>query len=250
MTRIAGAIAALAMGAACATAPSPAIAQTANAETSIQRETTLSLTGNGSVERAPDIAMISVGVTVEGRTATDAMEEQASRMTGVFEALAEADIAEKDMQTSNLSLNPRYDYSSKRNSDGGPLLIGYTASNQLTVIVRDLENLGDAMDAVVRAGGNQINSVSFGLDDPTAAIAEARASAMKDALAKAELYAEAAGYQVERIVTISEDGGWNPGPMPVAMARMSDMESAPSTPISAGEVSYSASVSVMLELVK
>ena len=251
MTRLSLAAAALAMTTACAALPFDARAQVMEAAPmttpTIQQETTLSLTGTGQVERAPDMAFISVGVNVEGKTASEAMKDQAKRMNGVFSALKEAGIADKDMQTGNISLSPRYDYSKR---EGAPRLIGYQASNQVNVIVRDLDELGDALDAVVSAGGNTINSVSFGVDDSSEALKAARTAAVKDATTKAELYAAAAGYRVSRIITMSEGGGYNPSPMPMmARASMDMMESAP-TPIAAGEVSFSAQMNVTFELVK
>merc|ERR1711916_89245 len=124
-------------------------------------------------------------------TASAAMKQQAAQMTGVFNALKKAGIAAKNMQTGNISLNPRYDYSSRNNSP--PKLICYNASNTVNIIVRDLDKLGPTLDAVVDAGGNTINSVSFSLDDSAEAQAEAQKLAVQDALAKAELYAAAAG---------------------------------------------------------
>lgn len=249
MTRTAGALCALLLAAACAsTAPTqPAYAQSnpmAHSMNSIQPETTISLSGNGTVDREPDIATVNVGVEIEAETAAQAMEQQAERMNAVFDAVRAAGVANRDMQTSSLSLNPVYDYN---RPDNRPRLRGYSASNQITILVRDLDNLGASLDAIVRAGSNQINSVQFGVDDPTEATDEARVAAIADARRKADLYAEAAGYRVARIVTISEGGGYSP-PMPMA-ARMVSAEAAP-TPIAQGEVSLTANVNVTFELVK
>ena len=229
---------------ACATA---APSQTAQAQTmssnSIQPETTLTLNGRGSVDMAPDMATVSVGVSIESETASAAMAEQAKRMNEVFKAVKAAGVADKDMQTSNLSLNPVYDY--PKNSKA--VLRGYNASNQITIVVRDLDKLGAALDAVVKAGSNQINGVSFGVSEPDEAQNTARTKAVEDATRKAELYAKAAGYKVRRIVTISESEYFQPQPM--AMSRMAMAEAAP-TPIAAGEVSLSATVNVVFELSK
>jgi uncharacterized protein YggE len=118
------------------------------------------------------------------------------------------------------------------------------------VIVRDLKKLGQTVDAVVSAGGNTINSVSFGLSDSSEALEMARKAAVKDALDKAELYAAASGYKVSRIITMNEQGAPTHYPQPVIMeARMAISDSAP-TPIAAGEVSYSSQMHVTFELVK
>lgn len=222
------------------------LAMTANAN-AIQPETTLSISAEGSVDREPDIAFLRAGVQTEADTAQAAIADNAARMNGVFSELKKAGVGDKDMQTSNFSLQPRYDYSSRDNRP--PRLVGYTASNQLTVVVRDLENLGATMDALVGAGGNTFSGLTFALDDATAAQDEARSLAMKEATARAELYATAAGYKVDRIVSISESSGYSgPQPMEMAMSRMS-ADAAP-TPIASGEVSYSATVNVVFELKK
>ena len=174
---------------------------------SIQPETTVSISATGSVEKTPDIAVMTTGVQTEARTAVEASAENARQMAAVFKAVEKAGIAEKDMQTSNFSLSPRYDYSSRA---GSQRLVGYTASNQLSVTVRDLDKLGETMDAIISAGSNTFNGLQFALDDPSEALDEARREAMQEARERAELYAAAAGLKVKRIVTISESGGYNP----------------------------------------
>jgi hypothetical protein len=156
------------------------------------------------------------------------------------------------MQTSNFSLWPRYTYIETKLKDGSShgeqKLIGYTASNQLTVKVRDLDNLGSTLDSLVKAGGNTFNGLTFALDDDADVRDEARRKAMADARARADLYAKAAGLRVLRIVTINESGSYSPAPM--AMGRMMEakMADAVSTPMAGGEVGYSATVNVVFEL--
>ncbi|MCA8901713.1 MAG: SIMPL domain-containing protein [Hyphomonas sp.] len=221
---------------------------------SIQPETTLQISAEASIKREPDIAYISAGVREERATAADAMAAQAKSMTSVFDALAKAGVAKKDMQTSSLSLSPRYDYVQVKISDGTTRgeqrLAGYVAANQLTVKVRDLDTLGGTLDSLVRAGGNTLNGVSFALDDDSEVRDEARREAMKSAMARADLYAKAAGLKVLRIVTIDEGGVYMPQPAP--MARRMEMAAADSyeTPMAGGEVGYTASVSVLFELGK
>lgn len=210
---------------------------------SIQPETTISVSATGVVEKEPDMAVMTLGVQTEAKTAAQAVADNAVKMTNVFKAVEAAGIARKDMQTSNFSLNPRYDYSSR---GAPPRVTGYTASNQISVTVRDLDNLGETMDAIVSAGSNTFNGLRFALDDPSDAKDEARRKAMTEAGERAELYADAAGLKVKRIVTISEGGGFNAGPIPVMQART--MEADVSTPIATGEVSYSVTVNVVFEL--
>lgn len=211
---------------------------------SIQPETTISLNGKGSVDRAPDIAMITVGVSVDAETASAAMSQQTTKMNGVFAAVKAAGIADRDMQTSNLSLNPIYDYPPNQQ----PKMRGYNASNQITIRVRDLKSLGKTLDAVVKGGGNTIHGVSFSIDKPESYQNEARVAAIKDAAAKAELYAQAVGYKVKRIVTVSEID-YSPRPVPM-MQRMQVADAAESTPVAAGEVSLEQQVSVTFELTR
>lgn len=211
---------------------------------SIQPETTVTISADGKVMRAPDIAIISAGVQSEAKTASEAMAANSTAMNGVFGALENANIAKKDMQTSNFSLQPRYDYSNR--ADGAPArLVGYTASNQLSVKVRDLDSLGETLDALVAAGGNTFSGLQFGLNDDRSAKDEARRIAMQTAIARAELYAQAAGYSVARVVTISESGGYSPQPM-ARMSARAEMDNA--TPIASGEVGYTMTVNVVFEL--
>lgn len=233
------------------TAPVPTV--TPNADpiqtthpNSVQPETTLSISAEGSVNREPDIAFLNAGVQTQGETAQAAMSANAAAMNGVFDALEAANVDRKDMQTSNFSLQPQYDYSN-RQSGQPPRLTGYQASNQLTVRVRDLDTLGETMDALVGAGGNTFSGLRFALEDDRAAKNAARDIAMKEAIARAELYAAASGYEVARVVTISESGGYSPQPMAM-MAQARSAES--STPIASGEVGYSVSVNVTFELRK
>ncbi len=221
---------------------------------SIQPETTLQISSESTVRREPDIAYITAGVTEERKTAQEAMAAQAAAMTGVFDALAKAGVDAKDMQTSGLSLYPRYDYVEievrKGEMRGEQRLAGYVASNQLTVRVRNLANLGKTIDSLVSSGGNTFSGVSFALDDDTDARNEARRLAMTEALAKANLYATAAGLKVSRIVTINEGYEQKYAPMPIARMAMQDAMPEASTPVAGGEVSYSANLSVLFELTK
>lgn len=250
MNRLAPALFAATALAGCATAPM-AMAQPPAMEhpmmppaSTIQPQTTITLTGQGSIKQAPDVAVISVGVQVEAKTAADAMAQQATQMNGVFAAVKAAGIADRDMQTGNLSLNPVYEYP----NNARPRLTGYQAANSITIKVRDLKNLGKTLDAVVKGGGNTINGISFSVDQPEKFQNDARVEAIKDAAAKAELYAKAVGYKVARIVTISEYDYAPQPPVPVMM-RMQDM-AAESTPIAAGEVALTQTVNVVFELVK
>jgi hypothetical protein len=236
-----------------ALSPSGGSSQMTYHPNSIQPETTLDISANAKVQRAPDIAYITAGVNEEAETAVAAMAAQARAMSSMMDALKSAGIADKDMQTSNISLNPVYDYVEETDRagrrSGKQVLRGYAASNQLTVKVTDLDGLGETLDSLVAAGGNTFSGLSFGLEDSSEARDEARRKAVADAMARAELYAEAVGMRVARIVSISESGGFEPAPAPMGrMMAMSESADMASTPISGGELTYSANVSIRFEL--
>lgn len=192
----------------------------------------LNLSAYGEVKVAPDMATINFAVQTEAPTAQAAMADNARRMQEVFVALRRAGIAERDIQTSGLNLSAQYDYVENQ----PPRLRGYQASNQVTVIINDLTKVGTTADAVVSAGVNQINGISFGLKDPKAAEDQARVLAVRALQDKARLYAQALGVELGAVRSLNEGGGYTPQPpMPVfAMARMS-ADSA-STPVSPGEM--------------
>jgi uncharacterized protein YggE len=228
-----------------------ALAQNANAGSanSIQPETTITINAEAAVTRAPDIAYITAGVQNEAKSAKEAMASNARDMNGVFKALKAAGIADKDMQTANFSVNPRYDYVQDKTGSGRQVLGGYVASNQVTAKVRKLDTLGTTLDSLVSAGGNTLNGVNFALDDDATARDEARRMAMQSALKRAELYASAAGYKVARIVTINESSQ-SSQPQPMVMMMRAKMADAEPTPIASGEVGFTANLSVVFELKK
>jgi len=206
--------------------------------------TTLTVAAEGKVARTPDVADLSAGVVTQAQTATAAMADNAQRMSAVVAALRKAGVAERDIQTAGLNLNPQYRYAENQ----PPQLVGYQASNTVRVNVRDLKNMGRAIDALVAAGSNQINGPSFRLDKPEAALDEARAQAVKTARARAALYASAAGMKVRRIVSISETGGYAPPPIPMYAAAPRAMMEKADTPVAPGEVEQTVNVTVTFEL--
>jgi hypothetical protein len=211
----------------------------------VPAETLLTVAAAGESTRVPDIAVISAGVVTQAPDAGAAMRDNNGRMTQVIAALKKASVAERDIQTSNVSLNPQYRYRENQ----APELVAYQASNTVTVKLRNIGKAGDVIDALVTAGANQVNGPTFSLDKPEAANDEARIDAMRKARARAELYASAAGMQVKRIVSISEGGGYQP-PYPVPMvamkAEMADAAAAP--PVAAGEVGANVNITVVFEL--
>ncbi|PZQ64322.1 MAG: hypothetical protein DI570_05805 [Phenylobacterium zucineum] len=230
---------------AVAAAPA-ALAQAAPpAAESMFRATTFNLSAYGEAKVAPDMATISLGVMTEGKTAAEAMQANAQRMSAVMASLRKAGIPDKDIQTSNLNLNPQYKYQENQ----PPLLVGYQASNNVTITVTDLKKLGPAVDASVSSGANQVQGIGFGLQDPTAAENAAREAAVKALNAKADLYGKATGYRVTRLVSLSEGGGYTPQPpMPMmAYAAKREMSDGAGTSVSGGELKVRVDITGLYE---
>lgn len=210
--------------------------------------TVLTVIGEGRTARAPDLAMFSAGVTSQAPTAGAAMSANAAQMTKVIAALKAAGIADKDVQTSQISLSPVYAEQpvGPNGIARAPRIAGYQATNTVSVKQRDLKQFGKVLDTLVASGANEVNGPSFQLDNPDSALDEARVAAIKAARARAELYAKAAGLRVVRMLTISESGGYAPQPkFAFAEARMAD---GMPTPVAAGQVELTASVTVQFEL--
>jgi uncharacterized protein len=198
----------------------------------------LTVSAQGEIKVAPDIATISIGVVTQGQAADVALAANTAEMNAVVAVIKRDGVADKDIQTANLSVNPQYQYGQNE----PPKLTGYEARNQLTVKIRALKKVGKVVDAVAGVGGNQINGISFGLDDDGKAMDAARVDAMKKASARAELYAGAANMKVDRILSISEGGAAAP-PFPIAMAR-AEMAGSPPPPMAPGELTVTADVTV------
>ena len=200
----------------------------------------ITVTGEGVVAATPDMATISLGVQHVADTPEIAMMQTAQASQAVVSRLKMMGIAEADMQTSNLSLHQVENYD--RNNQ--PRIEGYRASNSLRVQVRDLDQLGPVLTAVLQDGANNFGGLSFGLSEPRPAQDQARQAAVKDALAKAALYAEAAGVELGDVVSISEAGSHD---MPMPMMRM-EMAVGSDMAVEAGELNLNQQVTVVLEL--
>ena len=206
--------------------------------------TLLSVSAQAEARRVPDIAHVSTGVVTRAADANAAMRANAEQMARVVAAIKAAGVAERDIQTSGISLNPDYRYAENQ----PPVITGYQASNTVNVTVRKVADMGRLLDALVATGANQINGPTFDVDDKDGAYDEARRKAIGKAQARADMYAKALGMRVRRIVSISEGGGFAPPrPMPMmAMAKMSDgMES---TPVAQGENVLGVNLDIVFEL--
>jgi uncharacterized protein len=205
--------------------------------------TRLDVSADGQVTRAPDIATLTAGVVTQAPTAAAAMAQNAKKMQATVAALRQAGVADKDIRTASLNLQPQYRYADNQ----PPTVTGYQASNQLTITFRDISRAGSILDALVAQGVNQIGGPDFALEHPDSALDEARGQAMQKARAKAEVYARAAGLSIKRIVAISENGGYSP-PQPPRPVFMMARAKAADTELQPGDEKIGVTVNVVFEL--
>ena len=227
---------------AAAALPSPASAQQSVAFAQPVTGTRLEISATGETTRVPDVAVVSAGVVTRSSTARAAMQQNAVQMDRVRAALKRAGIADRDIQTSNISLNPEYRYVDNQ----PPQLTGYTASNQVSVRFRDIARTGDILDALVAQGANQINGPNLTIDQPEAAMDEARTRALAVGRARADLYARSLGMRVVRLLSVSEGGGSEPIIRPMVMQARAANDS--STKIDPGEQKVQVSLAMVFEL--
>jgi uncharacterized protein YggE len=206
--------------------------------------TRLDINATGEVTRVPDVAVISAGVVSRSTTATGALQDTASRMDRVLAALKRAGVEDRDVQTSSVSLSPEYRYPENQ----APQLVGYTASNSVTIRFRDIRNSGRILDALVGQGANQISGPNLTIDKPEAALDEARAKAVAAGRARADLYARALGQRVVRIVSVNESGGSYAPPPPMPMYARAEMAQATDTKIVPGEQKLQVNLAMTFEL--
>jgi uncharacterized protein YggE len=202
---------------------------------------TISVTGTGRVILAPDVADLRIGVSDQRATVRAARADAAKVMTAVIAALKKVGLVDADIQTSGITLQPQYDYS----NGAAPRLIGYQFSNSLTVTVRKLDVLGDAIDDALAAGATSLDSVTFRVDDETKAESQARTAAMADAKTKAQALASAAGVSIQGVSSITESIA--PIPYPVVYDRAAAgaaVDKQISTPVQPGTNEVSVTVAV------
>lgn len=198
----------------------------------------MTVVGESEVLVKPDTATVQVGVVTQGASAAKALKDNNAAMQGLFKTLAARKIAEKDIQTSNFGVTPRY----HRDPESGepPEVIGYRVTNQVRVKVRDLAALGEVLDEVVAAGANRVQGVSFSVAAPDELLDDARRKAVADARRKADLYAKAAGVKVGRVLLVQEQSPQLPRPKVFGLAR----DSAASVPVAPGELEFGARITV------
>jgi uncharacterized protein YggE len=213
-------------------ATAPALAQTP-----ADFPSAVSVTGEASISVQPDIAFVDAGVASDAKTAREASEANNVAMGKVMAALKSAGIDARDIQTSRLSLQPQY----APNRSGPSPIVGYRASNRVTVRIHDVTKVANVIDTLVGAGANDIGNVNFEVSQASKLLDDAREKAVADAHRKAEIYAKAAGVTLGAPLSISEEGA----PQPAFRGKMAmPMAAAAPTPIAQGEETLSVSVSV------
>ncbi|MEX0276420.1 MAG: SIMPL domain-containing protein [Ruegeria sp.] len=207
-------------------------------------ERRITVSGNGVALTTPDMATLTLGVTNQEEEAAAAMEATSAAVAQILKRLEDMGLEARDIQTRDLSLSPVW---AGRNGQGTepPRITGFTASNRVLVRVRDLDSLGQIMDAVISDGANDFGGLSFSVQDPKPLEANARAKAVADAMEKAEQLAQAAGITLGSVMSISDQAS---GVRPVNQMREMAMMDSAGVPVAGGEVSVSVNISMEFEI--
>lgn len=203
------------------------------------------VSGEGEASVAPDIALLSLAVMREAKTARAALDANNDAMAAVIAAMKTLEIADRDLQTSGIHIEPRYNYVNRQDGSQEAELVAYQVTNTLSVRVRDIDRTGEVLDKAVSLGVNQGGGITFTNEDPAAALTEARKKAVENAVAKAKTLAEAAGVSVGRVLEIT-DQALAPSPMPINAKAFDAARAA--VPIAQGENTYNVQVNVTFEL--
>ncbi|PBC03664.1 SIMPL domain-containing protein [Mesorhizobium sp. WSM3860] len=203
------------------------------------------VSGEGEATVAPDMAILTLSVMREAKTARAALDANNDAMAAVIAAMKSAGIADRDLQTAGIQINPRYNYTNKPDGSQEAELVAYQVTNTLSVRVRDVDKTGDILDKAVSLGVNQGGGIAFTNDDPKATITEARKKAVADALAKAKTLAAAAGVNLGKVIEITDQ---NVPPAPIPLNAKAFDAARAAVPVQAGENSYTVQVTVTFEL--
>lgn len=203
------------------------------------------VTGEGQATTPPDLALLSLAVMREAKTARAALDANNDAMAAVIAAMKAAGIKDRDLQTSGIQISPRYNFTNRADGSQEAELVAYQVTNTLSVRVRDLDKTGEIIDKAVSLGVNQGGGITFTNDDPATTVTAARKKAVTDAIAKAKTLAEAAGVNLGRVLEISDQSFTSP-PMPINAKAFDAARSA--VPVQAGENAYSVQVTVTFEL--
>jgi hypothetical protein len=212
--------------------------------TDVSNDRWIEVTGEGSVSAAPDFARVTLGVTNTGNTAGEAVAANAKAANALVSLIKSEGVGPADIQTSEVSISPMFSQSSPGQTTA-PTITGYSVSNNVTVMVRDIPRLGALLDKAVTEGANSIYGIGFGHNDPSALLDKARPLAVADARRKAEIYANAGGARIGRLMVLTEEPGRQP---PVAFSRAFVAGAPAPTPIEAGEDKLTVTVTARFEL--
>lgn len=205
----------------------------------------ITIDGEGKVTAKPDLARIDMGVQTDGANVGDTQRLNTKKMNDIIAALKGLKIASNDIQTTNYSIYPKYDY-----SNGKQNIVGYTVSQNVTVKVRNLDSIGDVLAKAGDLGANQVGGIQFTIDEPKALEQEARVKAIDDARKKAEDLAKQLGLTIIKVVSFSENRGGSPIPyayMDKAMG-IGGGGAVPSPTIESGSLDVTSNVSVVFEV--
>lgn len=208
--------------------------------TTTTKTTTFDVMGEGKASIKPDQATIQAGVSAKGDTTKSVQDQINSTISKVSEAVKALGVDPSDIQTSNYSVNPNYEY-----SPSGQKQNGFMASTNLTIKVKDTNKVGPVIDAATGAGATNVNNLGFSNTDQTSAENEARKKAVEDAKKKAQMAAQTAGFKLGKIVNYSENSGGNPRPVPFAAGATADSKA---TPIETGTNEVNISVTLSYEI--
>lgn len=201
----------------------------------------ITVVGKGDAKAAPDTASVQLGVQSEAETARQALTDNNTQMQAMIAKLKELGVADKDIQTSNINIYPRYD-------DKGRDVLGYQVSNTVTVTIRNISQTGELLDKVVDAGANSVMGISFMIDQPNQLEQTAREAAIRDARARAEAMAKTSNSALGQVLSITENIGATPPPVyPMARAELA-ADAAGSVPVQSGEQTINAQVQITFEL--
>jgi uncharacterized protein YggE len=226
--------------------PLPAVAQTVQVSPTPDAPV-VSVSATEAVRATPDVAMVGVGVTTLAPTAVAALQGNSVKMDRVLSAVRAAGVPATEVQTRGMGVNAEYDYVNRQQT-----FRGYRASNSVSVRTRDIARLGRFLDAMIVAGGNQIDGPTFSIDKPEALREQARDLAVQKAQAQADAYARRTGHRRARLLAISE--GYNRDDIVVtASLRSFDVqEAAPppvvAPPVAPGQVATSVTVNAVYRL--
>jgi uncharacterized protein YggE len=209
---------------------------------------TITVEGSAEIHVAPDMALVTTGVTTDGDTAAAALTANSTALAKVIEAIRGFGVESKDLQTFGLALSPRYNHPSASSPNEKPRIIGYTVGNEVTARLHDLGKLGDLLDKATLAGANRIDGIAFVVSNRDGLLDDARRRAVVDAKKKADLYAAAGGFALGKVMTLTEES--TPPYQPIAGRMMAAAAPPPpvAVPVEAGEATLTVRVRVVYSL--